>query len=145
MLDNDGQMPHLIIEHSANVAERVDIAELVESLHAAAIDTGIAPVDGLRTRAVGREHYAIADRHPDNAFVAVTARFGAGRSDDDRRRLVAVLMEALDEQLGEARHTTMLSVEYQEIDPDLRINRNHLRAVVAARSTDDRGGATDGR
>lgn len=138
-------MPHLIIEHSANVADRVDIAELVEVLHAAALGTGLAPLDALRTRAVAREHYAIADRHPDNAFVAVTARLGAGRSDDDKHRFVTTVMGALDEHLGEARRTMMLSVEYQEIDPELRENRNHLRTVVAARADHDDDGDDHGR
>ncbi len=132
-------MPHLIIEHSANVADRVDITELVDTLHDVALGTGIAPLDALRTRAVAREHYAIGDRHPDNAFVAVTARLGAGRSDDDKHRLVATLMAALDDQLGETRRTMMLSVELQEIDPEFRENRNHLRPIIAERITDTEG------
>lgn len=126
-------MPHLIIEHSSNVADRVDITALVDALHDAALATGIAPVDALRTRAVARDHYAIADRHPDNAFVAVTARFGAGRVDDDKRRFVEALMTALDDTVGDARGTMMLSVEYQEIDPEFRVNRNHLRSTIAER------------
>ena len=133
MLDNGWQMPHLIIEYSANVAERVGIDDLVGTLHEAALATGLAPLDALRTRAVARRHYAIADRHPDNGFVAVVARFGAGRADPDKQRFVSALMAALDEQLGDARRTMMLSVEYQEIDPEFRENRNHLRSVVADR------------
>ena len=127
-------MPHLIIDHSANVARSVDMVELVDALHDAALGTGLAAVDALRTRAVAHDVYAIADRHPDNAFVAVTIRLGAGRTLEDRRSLVAALMEALDDALGESRRTTMLSVECQEIDPEQRVNRNHLRSVIAERT-----------
>lgn len=123
-------MPHLIIEHSANVGALIDIGELVDAMHDAALSTGIAPIEALRTRAARRDVYAIADQHPDNAFVAITARLGAGRTDEDKRRLVEVLMETLDELLGEARRDVMLSVEYQEIDPAFRVNRNHLREVI---------------
>lgn len=123
-------MPHLIIEHSANVGALIDIGELVDAMHDAALSTGIAPIEALRTRAARRDVYAIADQHPDNAFVAITARLGAGRTDEDKRRLVEVLMETLDELLGEARRDVMLSVEYQEIDPAFRLNRNHLREVI---------------
>lgn len=130
-------MPHLTIEYSANVADLVDIDDLVSNLHDAAIDTGIAALDALRTRAVRREHYAIADRHPDNAFIAVTARLGAGRSDDDQQRLLGELMAALDDTLGAAASTVMLSVELQEIDPSRRLNRNHLRELVRERSATD--------
>lgn len=143
-------MPHLIIEHSANVADLIDIDTLVVAVHGAALATGIAPLDALRTRAASREHYAIADSEPANAFVAVTARLGAGRSDDDKHTLLNALMAALDDTLGEAQHNVMLSVEFQEIDPVLRINKNNLRPIISARlanratSTHDQDGAPDG-
>lgn len=127
-------MPHLIIEHSANVADLIDIDTLVTALHGAALATGIAPLDALRTRATTREHYAIADCDLSNAFIAVTARLGAGRSHDDKRTLVEAVMAALDGTLGEAQRNVMLSVEYQEIDPEYRINKNNLRPIVAERT-----------
>jgi 5-carboxymethyl-2-hydroxymuconate isomerase len=130
-------MPHVIIEYSANVATDdggpIDIAALVDVLHDAALATGIAPLDALRTRAAARRYYAVADRHPDNMFVAVTARLGAGRSDDDKRRLVEALMASLDGFLGDVQRSMMLSVEYQEIDPTFRINKNNVRPLVAER------------
>lgn len=127
-------MPHLIVEHSSNVAEVADIGGLVAALHLAALGTGIAPVDALRTRAASREHCAIGDQHPDNKFVAVTARLGAGRSDDDKHTLIHALVDALDEFLGDAKQLMMLSVEYQEIDPDWRVNVNHLRPAIIERA-----------
>ena len=128
-------MPHLIVEYSANVADHVDVDHLVGALHDAAIASGVAALDALRTRAVRHEHYVVADRHRDNAFVAVTARLGAGRSDDDQRRFLATLIDALDRAVGAAGRTMMLSVEYQEIDPARRINRNHLRPLVHERTS----------
>jgi 5-carboxymethyl-2-hydroxymuconate isomerase len=127
-------MPHLIIEYSGNVAGVADIDGLVDAVHSAALATGIAPLDALRTRAAAREHYAIGDRHPDNMFVALTARLGAGRSDDDKAAFLRALMDALTDHLGAATANMMLSVEYQEIDPAWRINENHLRAVIAERT-----------
>jgi 5-carboxymethyl-2-hydroxymuconate isomerase len=129
-------MPHLIIEYSANVADVLDESELVVAMHDAALATSIAPLDALRTRAVAREHYAIADCDPSNKFIAVTARLGAGRSDDEKDSLVDALMNALDQLLGDKQSTIMLSVEYQEIDPARRVNKNNLRSVVAERSKD---------
>ena len=128
-------MPHLIIEHSSNVADLVDIDALVVAVHDAALATGIAPLDALRTRAAERRHYAIADRHPDNAFIAVTARLGAGRTDVEQRTLIDALMAALDHTLGPAQRHVMLSVEFQEINPDRRVNKNNLRSIVAERSS----------
>ena len=69
-------MPHIIIEYSANLAELTDIDALVATVHAAALDDGLPALDALRTRAVAREHYRIADGDPAYGFVAVTARIG---------------------------------------------------------------------
>ena len=127
-------MPHLIIEHSANVGTVVDIVDIVDALHDAALATGTASLDALRTRAVQRDVVAIADRHPDNAFVAVTIRIGAGRDAEEKRALVVALATALDTALGPAQASMMLSVEVQEIDPEFRINKNNLRQVIAERT-----------
>ncbi len=129
-------MPHVTIEYSANVATVIDVAVLVDAVHDAVLATGVAPPDGLRTRAVAREHYAIADRHPETMFVAVTARLARGRTPEQQQTVLDTLMGVVVEQLGPDVDRTMLSVEYQEIDPDLRINRNDLRARIAARTED---------
>ena len=140
-------MPHVIIEHSANVSELVDVRDLVAAVHEAALATGIAAVDALRTRAASRDMYEIGDGHHDNAFVAVTARLGAGRTDDEKRRLIDALMDAVETTLGDEKMRVMLSVEYQDIDPALRRNENQLRPVIAGRlaSDDDKGSDADGR
>ncbi len=128
-------MPHLILEYSANVSEVADIAGLVAALHQAALATGVAPLDALRTRAGGRDVYAVGDQHPDNGFIAVTARLGAGRTDAEKQHLIDALMTTLSDELGDAQNDLMLSVEYQEIDPTFRINKNNLRPVIAERTT----------
>ncbi len=130
-------MPHVIIEHSANVADATDVGALVDAVHEAVLATGIAAVDALRTRAAERVHYAVGDRDPANSFVAIVARLGPGRSDDDLQRLLRVLLDTVEGCLGDAAAATMLSAEIQEIDPARRVNRNHLRAAIAARQTDD--------
>ena len=130
-------MPHVIVEHSANLAEHVDLDVLVRAVHEAALATGIAPIDALRTRLAPREHYAVADGDRANAFVAIVARLGPGRSGDEEQHLLQALLDTVDDVLGDARVNVMLSAEYQEIDPERRINRNHLRPAVRARL--DRG------
>ncbi|MEM9747853.1 MAG: hypothetical protein AAF945_14245 [Actinomycetota bacterium] len=138
-------MPHLIVEYSAGVVDVVPAQRLVDAVHDAALATGVAAVDALRTRAEPRDVYAVADRHPDNQFVAITARLGPGRSDSDVERLLSALLDAVEQCLGDACRHLMLSAEVQEIDPARRINRNHLRAAVRARATDDPDGSPERR
>lgn len=125
-------MPHVTIEFSANVADRADIAALVDTVHDAAIATGFVPADGLRTRAVSRAIYAVGDRHPDNGFVAVFARLAVGRTPEQRAYFLERINAAVHVALGEAVHRLAISVEYIEIQSDFRVNSNHIRGGVQA-------------
>jgi 5-carboxymethyl-2-hydroxymuconate isomerase len=127
-------MPHLIVEYSDNLEQSVDMADVIAAIHEAALATGIAALDALRTRAEPRSLFRIADSHPDNAFLGVIARMAPGRSPEDKQRLLEALLAAAENSLGAAAANTMLSVEYQEIDVRFRINKNNIRDAVAARS-----------
>ena len=122
-------VPHIIIEHSANLTEVHDIQSLVDAVHAAALDDGLAALDALRTRAAERRHYRIADGDQSHVFVAVVARIGPGRSDEKVQRFLTRLIDTVDAELAPLAHdhAVALSVEIQFIDPAVRINRNHVR------------------
>jgi len=127
-------MPHIIIEYSANVADQHDIETLVDVVHAAALDHGLASPDALRTRAEKRIHYHVADNDPNNAFVAVHVRVGPGRETEAKQSFIKHILDAAENHLDTdcaGDKTTSLaiawSIELKEIDPTLRINRNHVR------------------
>jgi len=122
-------MPHITVEYSANVCEVVDIEELLKSVHGGVLETGVVPLSGLRTRGVARDQYVIADGHVDNMFIAVTARL-APRSHDERRLVLGAIVDAIDNYVGEDGQRMMISVELQQIDPEMRVNKNYLRAAM---------------
>lgn len=128
-------MPHLIVEYSANLDPRLDLDHLLESLHAAAAGTGVFPLGGIRTRAARREHYRIADGDPGNAFVHVVARIRHGRPLDVRQRAGQALFDALCTALAPIYDAQPLgiSLEVQEIDPDVSFKQNNLHEYVARR------------
>lgn len=122
-------MPHITVEYSANVCEIVDIDDLLRAVHTRVLETGAASVSALRTRAVARDQYVIADGNVDNMFIAVIARL-APRSHDDRQLVLGAIVEAIDGYVGEEGQRLMISVELQQIDPEMRVNKNFLRAVM---------------
>ncbi|HZD53027.1 MAG TPA: 5-carboxymethyl-2-hydroxymuconate Delta-isomerase [Woeseiaceae bacterium] len=128
-------MPHQIVEYSANLEDAIDIDALIECLHTAALETGVFPLAGLRTRAVRRDHYRIADGHPDNAFVHVLLRIRFGRSLSDRQRAADAISGALFEFLGDlsARRPLAISLDIQDIDPHTNRKSNNLRDWLAER------------
>ena len=134
-------MPHQIVEYSANLDSRIDIGELVAVLHDAAAAIDALPLAGLRTRAVRREVYKIADDHPDNAFVHVVLRIAQGRTLAVQQATGKALFDALCAFLAPVQNTTPLAISYeiQEIETDVRWNNNNLREHLAIRA----GGSTD--
>ena len=128
-------MPHIVVEYSANLEPAVSPRRLVDALHRAALDTGVFPLGGLRTRAERRDIYAVADGDPDNAFVAVLARIGEGRDADTRRRVAQALMTALEAETAEVFRARGLglTVEVQEIDATASLKVNNLHERLAAK------------
>lgn len=121
-------MPHLTIEYSKNLESHVDIDQLVDRVHSAAMTSPIVPVAGLRTRAYGRSHYRIADGDPLNTFVALLARLGPGRSDQEKSDFLQLLMETICDASAGTPLSIAYSVEFQEIDARFRLNDNGIRS-----------------
>jgi 5-carboxymethyl-2-hydroxymuconate isomerase len=130
-------MPHVVVEYSANLEPDLSPRRLVDAIHAAALATGVFPIGGLRTRAARRDVFAVADGDPDNAFVAVVARIGAGRDAETRRRVAAALMAALEAETATAfaSRGLGLTVEVQEIDGAASLKTNNLHDRLARKGT----------
>jgi 5-carboxymethyl-2-hydroxymuconate isomerase len=129
-------MPHQIVEYSKNLDAIVDIDALLEVLHQTASGVEAFPLAGLRTRAVSRSHYRIADCHADNGFVHVVLRIAEGRSLEVRRAAGDRIFKALCDFLEpvQTKWPLAISFEMQTIDPDLRWKKNNLRDYLAKRA-----------
>ena len=111
-----------------------DIDGLVDAVHDAAIDSGLAPVDALRTE----RSVEIMLR---SLIVTLTIALlplcthWAGRSDEQKKQLADVLIDAVEDFIGAAAaSTTMLSSEVQEIGAEFRVNRNGVRDRMIERN-----------
>ena len=133
-------MPHQIIEYSANLEDRIDITRLVEILHGAAVGLEVLPQAGVRTRAVRRDLYRIADGHVENTFVHVTIRLAAGRSHEAKAAVGEHLFATLKKHIEPSDDTfpAALSLEIQEIDPVTRWKHGNIRAHLKRRAAGTR-------
>ena len=121
-------MPHFSIEYSANLDDRVDMPALCELVHATMLSTGLFELGAVRVRAFRAESYAIADALPENAFIDMSLRIGAGRSADDKKRAGEAIFAAAAEFLSPLYATPhfALSLEIREIDPELSWKKNAI-------------------
>lgn len=122
-------MPHIVLEYSANLADAFDVQGAVDGLHAAAIDSGLFDVAAIRTRAVARTQYRIADGDPANGFVHVVSRIRIGRSEEQRSDLGKAFLASLEASLAKAfdNHRLAVTVEMHEIT-QLTFRRNTIRS-----------------
>ena len=129
-------MPHLIIEYSANLEADLVPTALAQAIHTAALETGVFPIVGCRTRLARRDVYVIGDGHPDNRFIHVQARIGAGRSADVREQAAAHIFARLKEITADifAQQPLGLTLEIVEIDPVGALKHNNLHERIAMRA-----------
>ena len=129
-------MPHLIVEYSANIEREIALDELLDKLHARALETGVFPLGGLRVRAHRADHYRIADKSPENGFVHVTALIGHGRALDVQQRAGEQLFETLTAHLAQlyAKRPLAISLNIQEFHPVLNFKKNNLHEHVQKRA-----------
>lgn len=125
-------MPHLNIEYSANLEGALDVQALVDHIHATALDTGIFPLGGVRTRAEHRTHYRIANGDPAAGYIHMIVRIGSGREFEIRRSAGTRIFEALCDFTKElyASRPLALSFELHEIPPDMAWRKNNLHELL---------------
>ncbi|WP_417206845.1 5-carboxymethyl-2-hydroxymuconate Delta-isomerase [Antarctobacter sp.] len=129
-------MPHLRVEYSPGLEAITSIQAMCDALHAAMAATGVFPLAGIRVKAHRCAQVCVADRHPDNHFVALELSVGAGRPK-------AMLSGAGDAVFAAAKTALapllahphfMLSMELREIDPELSWKANPIHDRLRAQS-----------
>ncbi|HVX76299.1 MAG TPA: 5-carboxymethyl-2-hydroxymuconate Delta-isomerase [Bradyrhizobium sp.] len=125
-------MPHFTLEYSANLDDRLDMAEVVEIVRRAAVQTGIFPLGGIRVRAVRCEHYAIADGRAEFGFLDMVLRLGEGRDLAARKKAGEQIFEALSTHLDPvfADSKFALSFDMQINDKETSWKRNNIHEAL---------------
>ncbi len=122
-------MPHITVDYSGNLAAEIGLDPLLDTLHAAALATGLFPAAATHTRARRCDHARIGDGDPANGFVHVTVRVAHGRDLPTRQRIGERLFAVLTDHLAPvaAARPLAVSMEVQEIDPEVSFGRSSLR------------------
>ncbi|PIB26170.1 5-carboxymethyl-2-hydroxymuconate isomerase [Amylibacter kogurei] len=121
-------MPHFSLEYSANLESRINLQGLCEITRIAALETDVFPLGGVRVRTHRCDHFAIADLHPQNAFIHLTVSVGSGRDTETRKRAGDHIFAAVEKYLAIEINEPYfaLSMEMREIDPTTTWKRNTI-------------------
>lgn len=79
-------MPHLRIEYSQNLKDRLDAQAFCDAMHTAMLATGLFEVGAIRVRAYCADAYAVGDLLPQNGFVDMTLLVAEGRGAEALKR-----------------------------------------------------------
>lgn len=126
-------MPHLTIDYSPNLEDRVDIAALCDVVRQAAIETKAMPLAGVRVRAIRADHVSIADGDPEHGYIDISVRLRGGRDLATRQAATRVIFAAARAFLEPVlrKYSIALSMEMRDIDPELSPKygtiRDHLK------------------
>ncbi len=111
-------MPHLTLEYSSNL--EFEIQPLLARLHSELVVTGAVSLKAIKSRAVRRSEYRVADGNPDYAFVFVSLLILEGRPPEVKRelaqRVMAVLKDAFSDRVENG--YLSLSVDVKEMRQD---------------------------
>ncbi len=126
-------MPHVELTYSSNLEDVVDIAALCNQLRLASIDSGIAPIAGIRVRAFRCDHYSIADGDAKHGYIDFSVRLREGRTDEVKQALTAQLFNCAEQFLKEhfTEHSIALSMELRDINAALSPKTGSIRQFLA--------------
>jgi 5-carboxymethyl-2-hydroxymuconate isomerase len=125
-------VPHIQIDYSANLEDRLDIAGLCRVLRDAAVETGVLPLAGIRVRATVATHVVIADGNPNHAFLDISLRLRGGRSHEAKLAATQAIFAAAEAYCAGVMATSsfMLSFEMRDIDPELSPKASSIRRYL---------------
>lgn len=104
-------MPHLILEYPQDCVTEEQIESLLDTVHRAALQSGLFDESHIRLRAIPLKHYRSGGKH--KPFIHMQCRIHAGRTDDQKRLLSEAVLAAIrDHDLPVA----VVTVEVVEMD-----------------------------
>ncbi|GEM79678.1 5-carboxymethyl-2-hydroxymuconate Delta-isomerase [Vibrio superstes] len=129
-------MPHFIMEFSPNLESDIDVPQLMKVIHREAINTGVFPKGGIRTRAIKSDYYLIADEDPSNRFIHLTAKIGTGRDIATRKEAAQRIFTVFSDFLQPVFEEQFLSIGFEmiELHPQLNFKKNNIHQKLAAQS-----------
>ena len=128
-------MAHVTIEWTDNLEGQLALRPLMEMIadDMANNSGGTFPVGGIRVRGYRLSDYVIADNQgPDDAFINIEVKMGAGRSAEFRKTYFDALFARVVEHLGDLfeRRPTALTLYVAEVE-GWKKNSIHTRLKAA--------------
>jgi 5-carboxymethyl-2-hydroxymuconate isomerase len=113
-------MPHVVLEYSDNVLEQVEFNDFFKKLHSLIIENGPFELKDIKSRAVRRENFYVADGNESNGFIHLTLSILTGRELNLKQALGERILSFLKQEFARSYEgmSCSISVEIRELDRD---------------------------
>ncbi|WP_158839209.1 hypothetical protein [Polaribacter sp. L3A8] len=120
-------MPHITLEHSANIS--LDFQSFFKDLSEQLVATGHVPKLGVKCRAVSSDNYYIIDGKPEYQMVNLLFRLREGRSFEVRQQISSIGMKLMSNYFQKEMKAKqiILSTEVKELTKELDLTKNSIR------------------
>jgi len=105
-------MPHITIEHSADLANKWKIAALFDAIERAYSDSAIIVPQNIKMRAISCDHFRVAGGAAPFAHITITMM--EGPTETEKQALSDKIFNAACDALAPIRHVTL---DIRDMDP----------------------------
>lgn len=106
-------MPHIVMEYSDPVSERVSIGQLLEGLHQTAIGSGVFGASDVKSRAYACHDWLIGEHADQENFIHITLWLLDGRNEEQKRSLSHALLDVVQQH---APDVASITVDIRDMD-----------------------------
>ncbi|MDD1793625.1 5-carboxymethyl-2-hydroxymuconate Delta-isomerase [Enterovibrio makurazakiensis] len=106
-------MPHIVMEYSDPVSERVNIGQLLEDLHQTAIGSGEFGAADVKSRAYASHEWLVGENDNQENFIHVTLWLLDGRDEKQKHNLSHAFLDVLKQHGTEV---ASLTVDVRDMD-----------------------------
>ncbi|MBE1275992.1 5-carboxymethyl-2-hydroxymuconate Delta-isomerase [Enterovibrio baiacu] len=106
-------MPHIVMEYSDPVSERVNIGQLLEDLHHTVIGSGEFDASDTKSRAYACHEWLIGEADNQENFIHVTLWLLDGRDEGKKYNLTHALLDVLKQHASDV---VSLTVDARDMD-----------------------------
>jgi 5-carboxymethyl-2-hydroxymuconate isomerase len=111
-------MPHLILEHSEELAEKHDLHAIAQELFDVTRDSGVFDVKDIKTRTIDCKNVIMGTEN--QTFAHLTLRMVAGRPLEVRQKLASDLLAVLEKHMPQVGALSVLPID---MDKDIYLKR----------------------
>jgi len=113
-------MPHIVIEYSDNVVDKVDSKALMQKIHERLYQTELFDINDIKSRIIVHSDYYIGDGSEKRGFVTLTLSILSGRSKETKKMLSVICLKVLKEEFSNslAKLLFSITVQVKELDKD---------------------------